>query len=394
MGVEEEDAAVLVETPKKTVAERGESARVIASNVRNFSARALIARTRAAELRARLGSDAKEQPTASELTQVGAVLDGVAEELSVASEELTVADEELCRQNEELIEARIAADVERRRYVDLFESAPDPYFVTDRVGIICEANRAASIALQMSASFLVGKPLVNFVARSDCKKLRAALSRLAKHEHVTNLQLRVRPRQHMPIFLADISATAMRPTGDTLRIRWQMRDVTRRSDAAEQAHRESVASLTAILGWAHVLSLDGVSAETRARAAETIERRARAILASDARRAPGASEPPRPALPPGPTDVRGARVLVVGDQMDIRDLLRALLLHHGAEVETASSVDDAIPSLGSFCPDVLVIDGAAPVPPLKLPVVHVAQPIEPRELLGAIAAARESVAAK
>jgi len=36
---------------------------------------------------------------------------------------------------------------ERERYRDLFELAPDPYIVTDRRGVIREANRAAGMGI-------------------------------------------------------------------------------------------------------------------------------------------------------------------------------------------------------------------------------------------------------
>ncbi len=305
-------------------------ARLIGSNVRSFAAYASAARARAGELRAKLSGE--PQPAAD----TAEVLSKVSEELGVVEEELHVADDELRQQNGELIRLRIAAESDRQRYLDLFESAPDPYFVTDRQGMIREANRAAALALQMTASFLVGKPLVNFIARSDCKKLRAALTRLGDGERVDHLELRVRPRQHKPIFLADITASSTRSIrGAPMAIRWQMRDVTvrakdllatgdgeegiasvrerlaqltnahdeltsmlrsetERRQLAERAgaardeflatvSHELRAPLTAILGWSHLLRTDHLDDDTRAQALEAIERSARsqAKLISD-----------------------------------------------------------------------------------------------------------------
>ena len=88
-------------------------------------------------------------------------------ELSIALEELQVAEEELRQQNEELLAARQMAEMERQRYQDLFDFAPDGYLVTDPQGVIREANRVAAILFQVPQGFLIGKPLLLFVAPED-----------------------------------------------------------------------------------------------------------------------------------------------------------------------------------------------------------------------------------
>ncbi len=57
----------------------------------------------------------------------------------------------------------------------------------------------------------------------------------------------------------------------------------------------------------------------------------------------------------------GARVLVVDDEEDSRDLLAALLEHEGAEVRTAASAADAFVALAARPPHVLVCDIGMPV---------------------------------
>ncbi len=49
------------------------------------------------------------------------------EELNTALEELRVAEEEIRQQNQELIDIRFALEVERQRYKELFDFAPDAY---------------------------------------------------------------------------------------------------------------------------------------------------------------------------------------------------------------------------------------------------------------------------
>jgi PAS domain S-box-containing protein len=58
--------------------------------------------------------------------------------------------------------------------------------------------------------------------------------------------------------------------------------------------------------------------------------------------------------------LRGLRVMVVDDEPDARELLVALLEHHGAVVRAAASVDEALPLLERERPDVLVSDIGMP----------------------------------
>ena len=93
-------------------------------------------------------------------------------------EELHVTEEELSQQNEELMAARVDLEIERRRYVELFEFAPDAYLVTDPAGIIREANRAASELLNLPQAFLVGKPMSVYIAEPSWRIFRLALRSL------------------------------------------------------------------------------------------------------------------------------------------------------------------------------------------------------------------------
>src|SRR5690348_14091045 len=74
------------------------------------------------------------------------------EEAQHALEELRVVEEELRAQNDELSNSRAELAAERQRYRDLFELAPDAYFVTDVRGVIQEANQAALDLFELPAS--------------------------------------------------------------------------------------------------------------------------------------------------------------------------------------------------------------------------------------------------
>jgi len=138
-------------------------------------------------------------------------------------------------------------------------------------------------------------------------------------------------------------------------------------------------------------------------------------------RAPAsASSAPAGASGPG---VRGLRVLLVDDDADTLEMLRTLLAGGGAEVATASSVEEALREIGRGRPDVLVSDigmpgedgyelirslreaerrrGQTPLPAVALTAyakgddrdaavaagyqLHLAKPVEPSEFAAAVA---------
>ena len=115
----------------------------------------------------------------------------------------------------------------------------------------------------------------------------------------------------------------------------------------------------------------------------------------------------------------GIKVLVVDDDSDARDVLRRILVQHGAEVCVAKSAREGYSTLGTFAPDVLVSDIGMPdedgyqfikglrsrgvsAPALALTAYartddrlralasgyqnHVAKPVEPVELVRTVAA--------
>src|ERR1044072_2992174 len=97
-------------------------------------------------------------------------------ELSTALEELRVTSEALQAQNDELAAARLLVDAQRRNFQELFELAPDAYFVTDTLGVIQQANRKAATLFGVRHDFLAGKPIAIFIPqgkRAECRLLLA-----------------------------------------------------------------------------------------------------------------------------------------------------------------------------------------------------------------------------
>jgi two-component system CheB/CheR fusion protein len=150
------------------------------------------------------------------------------QDLRAAIEELYVAEEELRLQHEELLGARAELEDQRRRYEELFQLAPDAYIVTNPVGIVREVNRAASDLVGLEPRFLLGKPLMTFVAVGDRPDLRALLNTFGSATQVADWSLRIVPRNG-PSIPVSVSASAARDTRNELvGIRWIVRDVTAR----------------------------------------------------------------------------------------------------------------------------------------------------------------------
>ncbi|WP_017318278.1 PAS domain-containing sensor histidine kinase [Mastigocladopsis repens] len=156
------------------------------------------------------------------------------EELSTALEELRVAEEELRAQNEQLAIAQEQVEAERLRYQELFEFAPDGYFVTDTYGKILEANRAAAILLNISKKFLIGKPLSNFIPQEERSAFREQLLRLCDLERLQEWEIRLEQRKGH-IFDASLNVTTVRDReGKPTAWRWLVRDITARKQAEEK----------------------------------------------------------------------------------------------------------------------------------------------------------------
>ncbi|MEJ2207771.1 MAG: PAS domain S-box protein [Anaerolineae bacterium] len=173
--------------------------------------------------------------------QVGertAALQDAYENLQAANEELQITGKELQEQNATLAVIRSELEAERRRYYDLFDFAPDGYLVTDPLGVIQEANRAAALLLGVEARFLRGKPLVTFVSGDDARALTDYLARLRALEEAESLRRRMvlRPRNGEP-FVAALTAAPVRGAGGRFQaLRWLVRDVSERV-AMEEALR-------------------------------------------------------------------------------------------------------------------------------------------------------------
>src|SRR6266480_551792 len=172
-------------------------------------------------------------------------------------EELRVADEELRVQNDELAASRDMIELERQKYHDLFNFAPDAYIVTDIKGMIREANVAASQLLGVPTQFLVGKPMTTFFDESASKSHRYKLDQLCGADRCDDWEISLKPRNGSPIPVSVSVGQISRRDKSVAGYRWIVRDISKRKQA-EEAVRElnrhlelRVASRTAQLAAAN-----------------------------------------------------------------------------------------------------------------------------------------------
>jgi PAS domain S-box-containing protein len=161
-------------------------------------------------------------------------------ELQQSNEELRVAEEALRQQNEELAAARHVVEAERQRYQELFDLAPDGYLVTDAIGTIQEANRAAATLLHVPQNFLVGKPLSLYIADAERTSFRLQLSRLLAAQEGEEWEVRMQPREGTPFAAALTVAAVCDPNGKVVSLRWLLRDISVRKRAEETLARHMV----------------------------------------------------------------------------------------------------------------------------------------------------------
>ncbi|MBE9010106.1 PAS domain S-box protein [Pseudanabaenaceae cyanobacterium LEGE 13415] len=159
------------------------------------------------------------------------------EELFSALEELSIAEEELRQQNEMLVAAQSEIEMERQRYQELFEFAPDAYLVTDLYGVIREANRAAVRLFNVTHRYLIRKPLVSFIPEEQRQAFRSVLNQLPAIQRVQEWELMARGRNTEPFTAAITVETVLDRQGEPTVLRWLIRDITsrKRSEAQLQA---------------------------------------------------------------------------------------------------------------------------------------------------------------
>lgn len=164
-----------------------------------------------------------QRQSAGETDAAHGLLHEAFSELENTVEELRVAEEELRSQNEALGETALALDAERRRYRDLFESAPEPSLLTDLNGLVQEANNAVLSLLGVGLRSLTGKPLATYIALQSRRVFRTELLGSPPAERERGLWLQ--PRQGPTLYATLRVSPVPGPDGAPSGLRWLVRGV-------------------------------------------------------------------------------------------------------------------------------------------------------------------------
>ncbi len=172
------------------------------------------------DLRARIETDTEAWPP---------VVSEAVDTLLEALEELHVVQEELTQSTAELEATRLQLETEKYRYQDLFEFAPDGYFVTDLHGVIQEANAVAAALLGYYPDHLIGKPLSVFIHQDELIDFRKQLNQFSACDRTTDWELTLTPREIPPFPAALTVAVICNQQGHRIGLRWMLRDITERT---------------------------------------------------------------------------------------------------------------------------------------------------------------------
>ncbi|MBD1855740.1 MULTISPECIES: sensor histidine kinase [Leptolyngbya] len=154
--------------------------------------------------------------------------------LSEALSELKVLEQEVCRQNQQLFETRHALEIERQRYQELFEFAPDGYLITNKHGKIQEANRAAAELFNIERKYIIGKLLMNFVSEEQRNIFRSLLVQLQSVEQVREWEMGFITQDRQRFEAALTIAAVKNNRGETAALRWILRDISARKEIESQ----------------------------------------------------------------------------------------------------------------------------------------------------------------
>ncbi|AUT00231.1 transcriptional regulator [Nostoc sp. CENA543] len=147
-------------------------------------------------------------------------------ELYSNSKMVQLAAEQLYQHNAELLQTRSLLEAERLHYYDLFEFAPDAYFVTNVEGIIQEANLAAVQLLNVSKQMLIGQSMLNFICIEERENFRLELNRILYSDSNKEILLCIQADRDK-VFDASLTVTVVRnQSGKPTGLRWLLRHMT------------------------------------------------------------------------------------------------------------------------------------------------------------------------
>ncbi len=113
--------------------------------------------------------------------------------------DLQVHQIELEMQNEELREVQEELEASRDRFSLLYHKSPTGYVTIDSHGIILEANQTMEDMLNVEMKKMIGRPLIDFIAKDDQEIFFARFNAFFKVPEKKHLEVRLNP-QNKPLF--------------------------------------------------------------------------------------------------------------------------------------------------------------------------------------------------
>jgi PAS domain S-box-containing protein len=123
------------------------------------------------------------------------------------------------------------------RYEEIFEHAPIARLITDRSGVVEEANQAAAGLLRIDADALVGKPLATFVPEEDRREFEERLAAAAGVTTPTTWVMRLAPSGSPALH---VELHVLGSQSETGHAHWAITDLTERMAMEEELRRLTV----------------------------------------------------------------------------------------------------------------------------------------------------------
>lgn len=164
-------------------------------------------------------------------------------------EELQIHQVELEIQNEELRHAQNELQREKRKFLDLYHSAPVAYFTFDPNGLIMEVNITGAKLLNQSRQILLQKPLAIYLSRNSHETFAIHRQRVLETHIPQSCELVIRKfsaeKNNDQFTLVDVyveTTVAQNDDGDFIYFRSAMIDITERKQI-ESSLRQAKAHL-------------------------------------------------------------------------------------------------------------------------------------------------------
>ncbi|TAE58590.1 MAG: PAS domain S-box protein [Nostocales cyanobacterium] len=115
----------------------------------------------------------------------------ITEKLQQTIEKLQAIGEGIHQYNQQLLLAYQTAELKIQRYYSLFTSTPYGYVITNKCGIIEEANQAAKKLLSVDQKYILGEIITDFIAQSQRQSI---IYQLTKNEIISKIEVNLQPK--------------------------------------------------------------------------------------------------------------------------------------------------------------------------------------------------------